>query len=101
MSGKVGRWFSNGSAVRAVIAGEEIHGPQYHMIAAGIEHAIGWRLTAAEAIDEIHRQGGVAIAAHPTAGAWPAFDADAMRKLDGAEVGSQRASAAEERAGDA
>jgi len=87
VSGKVGRWFSKWIGGPAVIAGEEIHGPRYHMIAAGIEHAIGWRLSAAEAIDEIHRQGGVAIAAHPTAGAWPAFDAEAMRKLDGAEVG--------------
>jgi hypothetical protein len=37
-------------------------------------------------VGEIHRQGGVAIAAHPVAQYWPAFDANAMRRLDGAEV---------------
>lgn len=31
-------------------------------------------------------QGGVAIAAHPYEPFWPAYDAEALRKLDGAEV---------------
>jgi hypothetical protein len=34
----------------------------------------------------VHRQGGVAIAAHPVAAFWPAFDAQAMQNLDAAEV---------------
>jgi hypothetical protein len=69
-----------------VLEGEEIHGPVYHMLAIGIHRTISWRLPAARAIAEIHQHGGVAIAAHPTAGSWPAFDAEAMRALDASEI---------------
>ena len=86
-SGKLGRWFSGIAGGPTVIAGEEIHGPRFHLIAAGIHRSISWRLTAKEAIEEVHRQGGIAIAAHPTSGFWPAFDAEALRKLDGTEIG--------------
>jgi hypothetical protein len=34
----------------------------------------------------VHRQGGVAIAAHPVVSYWPAYDAKAMQGLDGAEI---------------
>jgi hypothetical protein len=37
-------------------------------------------------IADVHTQGGVAIAAHPERPYWPAFDAPAMRDLDGTEV---------------
>jgi hypothetical protein len=47
---------------------------------------VDWRGTAAQSIAEIHRQGGVAIAAHPLRSYWPAYDPAAMRGLDGAEV---------------
>jgi hypothetical protein len=43
-------------------------------------------LTAADAIDAIHRQGGIAIAAHPFRQAWPAYDERAVQTLDGSEV---------------
>jgi hypothetical protein len=86
ISGQVARWFSRLVGGPTVIASEEVHGPAFHLIAAGIDHTISWRLSAEEAIDEIHRQGGVAIAAHPTAQAWPAFSLRALRNLDGAEV---------------
>jgi len=69
-----------------VIPGEEVHGPRFHLIALGTRETISWRLGAAEAIDSAHRQGGVAIAAHPARGVWPAYDREARRKLDGAEV---------------
>ena len=42
--------------------------------------------SAAATIDEIHTQGGAAIAAHPTAAYWAAYDARALAKLDGSEV---------------
>jgi hypothetical protein len=85
--GQIGRWF--GRTLRAgpiVIPGEEIVPPHGHIIALGIERAISWRLPAAEIVDEIHRQGGVAIAAHPFSSSWPAFAGEAMRKLDGSEL---------------
>jgi hypothetical protein len=85
-TGKLGRWFSQRMGGPTVIAGQEIHTPRYHMIAAGIHSAVDWRLTAAQAIDEIHRQGGVAIAAHPIAHYWPGWDREAMERLDAAEV---------------
>ena len=34
----------------------------------------------------MHRQGGVAIAAHPLREFWPAFDEAALSRLDGAEI---------------
>jgi len=69
-----------------VIPGEEVHGPHFHLIALGTRETISWRLSAGEAIDAAHRQGGVAIAAHPTRSAWPAYDEATRRKLDGSEV---------------
>jgi hypothetical protein len=85
-SGLVGRWFARLAGGPTVIVGEEIHTPGYHMIAAGIHSTISWRNSAAQSIAEIHRQGGVAIAAHPVRAAWPAFDAQAMAALDATEV---------------
>ena len=83
---KIGRWFSRRIGGPTVLVGEEITSPNYHLIAVGIDTAVSWRRTAAAAIDDVHRQGGVAIAAHPLAEFWPAFDPEAMRRLDGAEV---------------
>jgi predicted metal-dependent phosphoesterase TrpH len=69
-----------------VLIGQEVTTPGFHMIAAGIEATVDWRLSASEAIAEIHRQGGVAIAAHPVPGSWMDTDENALRALDGAEV---------------
>ncbi len=87
LEGKVGHWFVHRFGGPIVLESEEIHGPRFHMIAAGIHNSISWRLTASQAIDEAHRQGGVAIAAHPTEPAWPAYaENGVIDKLDGAEV---------------
>lgn len=82
----VGRWFSNHIGGPTVLVGEEIVTPRYHLLGVGIQDAIDWRQPAATAIDEIHRQGGVAIAAHPRKFYWPAYDAAALSKLDGSEI---------------
>jgi predicted metal-dependent phosphoesterase TrpH len=84
--GKIGRWFSQHIGGPTVLVSEEIHTPRYHMVAVGIDTTIDWRRTAAQAIDEIHQQGGVAIAAHPVSDYWPAWDAAAMKTLDAAEI---------------
>jgi len=68
-----------------VLVGEEIHSIRYHVLAIGIRDSIAWRQSASSAIDEVHRQNGVAIAAHPTR-SYSEYDAEAMRKLDAAEV---------------
>ncbi len=83
---KVGSWFSHRIGGPTIVVGEEIIAPTYHLLAIGIDHTIDWRQPAAAAIDEVHRQGGVAIAAHPVFKYWGAFDPNAMSKLDGSEV---------------
>ena len=69
-----------------VIVGEEITARRYHLLAIGISETVSNQLTAAAAIDEIHRQGGLAIAAHPYEDTWQAWDAEALAQLDAAEI---------------
>jgi hypothetical protein len=83
---KVGTWFSHLVGGPTIVVGEEIVTPAYHLLAIGINHSVDWDEPAAAAIDEIHRQGGVAIAAHPGFKYWAGFDANAMSRLDGSEV---------------
>jgi hypothetical protein len=69
-----------------VIPGEEVTTPAFHLIAAGVRQTIDWRLPLREMVAEIHRQGGVAIAAHPGDMSWLPRDPDLLRTLDGAET---------------
>jgi hypothetical protein len=85
--GQIGRRLSELIGGPTVLAGEEIVSePHYHLIAVGITSRVSFQQRAADAIDEIHRQGGIAIAAHPTSEFWSGYDADAMQRLDGAEI---------------
>jgi predicted metal-dependent phosphoesterase TrpH len=70
-----------------MIAGEEITNPQYHMIAVGIERTVkGATLSAAAAIADVHAQGGVAIAAHPSRRFRGYDDDSVVATLDGTEA---------------
>jgi hypothetical protein len=69
-----------------VISAEEVHPPRGHIIALGIQRTVDWDQSSETIIDEIHRQGGVAIAAHPTKSSWDRWPDAAVRKLDGSEV---------------
>jgi hypothetical protein len=84
---KVGRWFSTIWGGPIVIVGEEIHSSVagYHLIALGITNTITWNQQATSAVDEVHKQGGVAIAAHPIT-PYAGYNEDVIQKLDGAEV---------------
>lgn len=84
--GQLGRRYSQLTGGPLVISGEEIVSPEYHLLAIGITHTVSWRESVGSAIDAIHGQGGIAIAAHPIRAFWPAYDADAVKKLDGTEV---------------
>lgn len=84
--GKVGKWFSRFTGGPIVLVTEEIVSPEYHLLAVGIKDTISWKLSSALAIKEVHRQGGVAIAAHPVASFWSGYDARARSELDGAEA---------------
>jgi len=85
--GRIGRWFSRLVGGPTVLPGEEILSEKngYHLIAAGIHERVSFQQSAARAIDGIHRQGGIAIAAHPLSSA-SAYDEVAMQRLDGAEI---------------
>jgi predicted metal-dependent phosphoesterase TrpH len=82
----VGQWFSKAIGGPTVVAGEEITAAGYHMLALGLHDVVPSTLPAAAAIDAIHRQGGVAIAAHPYRKSWPAYDAAALATLDASEI---------------
>jgi hypothetical protein len=85
--GQLGRRFSQLVGGPIVLPGEEILAEgRYHMIAAGLSHRVDFHQSAASAIEEIHRQGGIAIAAHPFQGSSAGYDAAAMQRLDGAEI---------------
>jgi hypothetical protein len=85
--GQLGRRFSELVGGPIVIAGEEILAEgRYHMIAAGITRRVSFRQSAASAIDQIHQQGGIAIAAHPFPDFRAGYDDAAMQRLDGAEI---------------
>jgi predicted metal-dependent phosphoesterase TrpH len=86
VDGKVGRWFSRVVGGPTVLTGEEIIAPGHHVVAVGIDHVVDWHADVAAEADAVHRQGGVAIAAHPYSRFWPAFDQAAMARLDGSEV---------------
>jgi predicted metal-dependent phosphoesterase TrpH len=84
IAGRLGRTLSSGDVI--AIPGQEITTPRFHLIAVGITDTIDWRLPAAHAIAAIHKQGGVAIAAHPTGRSWKTDDQGALRALDGLEA---------------
>ena len=69
-----------------VIPGEEITNPAYHMIAAGTRATVSGRQPAANAIEEVHTQGGITIAAHPIRRFWNGYPNGALMLLDGSEV---------------
>ena len=83
---KVGVWFSALVGGPTVLTGEEVVSPRYHLLGIGIDSTVDWHQSAASAIDDIHRQGGVAIAAHPGLIFWPGYDDTAVSRLDGSEV---------------
>jgi hypothetical protein len=82
---KWGRWFSQRINGPIVLVGEELPEIPQHVIAVGIHTTVDSALPVAEQIDEIHRQGGVAIAAHPGEFFWEGFE-PVMDRLDGTEI---------------
>jgi predicted metal-dependent phosphoesterase TrpH len=85
LDAKWGRWFSKKIGGPIVLVGEEIPEIPQHVVAIGIHTTVDSALPVGEQIDEIHRQGGIAIAAHPGKGYWEGF-APVIDRLDGAEV---------------
>ena len=82
---RLGRWLSRRLGGAMILSGEEVTHPGHHLIAVGIERAVGWEAPAGEIIDAIHAGGGLAIAAHPERAYWPAFGPRELAGLDGSE----------------
>jgi predicted metal-dependent phosphoesterase TrpH len=81
----MGRWFSGVVGGPAILVGEEITTRRYHLIAVGLTERVNASAPLHEVLEAIHRQGGVAVAAHPIAQFQPAFEAE-IDHLDAAEV---------------
>ncbi|MGZ3423196.1 MAG: CehA/McbA family metallohydrolase [Polyangiales bacterium] len=82
---KIAALWSKHTGGPLVVHGEEVTTSRWHLIALGIQTGVSSRQSLDAALDDIHRQGGVAIAAHPVEHFWPAL-VPAIPKLDGAEV---------------
>ncbi len=82
---RLAAWVAGGSPGPLVLTGEEITAPLYHLVALGTTRAVDWRQPLARVIDDIHAQGGVAIAAHPTSPAEAFEDDEVLTRLDGLE----------------
>jgi predicted metal-dependent phosphoesterase TrpH len=79
-------WWASLSGGPIVIAGQEITHPEYHLIAVGVERTVNADQPAIAAIRDVHAQGGVAIAAHPTP-RFHGYDEDqTVAFLDGTEA---------------
>jgi len=83
--GKVARWFAERTGGPIVLVGEEVSNPGFHMLAVGIERTISWRQDSSAVLADIHRQGGIAIAAHPVS-AFQEYSEETAARLDGSEV---------------
>ncbi len=70
-----------------VIVGEEVRAAgRFHLLAVGLKDVVDFRQSAASAVDEVHRQGGIAIAAHPFSSGTSGWDDAAVHELDGGEI---------------
>jgi hypothetical protein len=64
--GKIARVYSKLSRGPTVVVAEEITTLEYHLLAIGIDHKVDASLPLRDAIADVHAQGGVIAAAHPT-----------------------------------
>jgi predicted metal-dependent phosphoesterase TrpH len=82
---RLARWLTRDADAPIVLVGEEVTSRAFHIAAIGVEQPVDWGHSASDAIEAIHAQGGLAIAAHPALKFWPSYDDRALRELDGVE----------------
>jgi hypothetical protein len=82
---RVARAFARIAGGPVVLIGEEITSATQDLIAVHIESTISSKLPLPQQIEEVHRQGGLAIAAHPV-GRYGSQYAAVRQAIDGAEV---------------
>ena len=86
IAGRLANWVTGWSSDGPLlIPGEEVTTPAYHLIAIGVDDRIDPHQPSRSAIDDVHAQGGIAIAAHP-AGRYVGYDSVALTTLDGTEA---------------
>jgi hypothetical protein len=85
LPGGVARGWSRWRAGPIVLRGEEVTSSKFHLIAVGIEDTVSPNQPLKDVIADIHRQHGVAIAAHPVKRYWAQYE-PVRGDLDGSEV---------------
>jgi predicted metal-dependent phosphoesterase TrpH len=81
----LGRWFSRRVGGPTILIGEEVTTRRFHLHGVGLTERVDASAPLPDILAAIHRQGAVAIAAHPV-GRFSAAYEDVMGSLDGAEV---------------
>ncbi|MFO0586451.1 MAG: PHP domain-containing protein [Polyangiaceae bacterium] len=81
----IGRWYARHFGGPTILTGEEITTRDYHVHGVGLEERIDASLPLDQVIDDVHRQGGVMIAAHPVKRFWPLL-VPSRPRFDAAEV---------------
>jgi hypothetical protein len=84
-AGRFNRWWSERMGGPLVLVGQEITSKGYHLVGAALERRVEPQPNLADTIRDVHAQGGVAIAAHPSRDFWPAYTPEALTLLDGFE----------------
>ena len=85
LPGAVGRAWSRVRGGPMVLRGQEVTSSRFHLVAVGIEETVSPNQPLSDVIADIHRQRGVAIAAHPVKRYWAEYE-PVRNELDGAEV---------------
>jgi len=81
----MGRWFSRRVGGPTILIGEEVTTRRFHLHGVGLTERVDASAPLPDILAAIHRQGGVAIAAHPVGRFQAAFSAE-LEAIDAAEV---------------
>jgi predicted metal-dependent phosphoesterase TrpH len=85
-TGRLAGWISRRFDGPIMIAGQEVTNPGYHMIAVGLERTVNADQPSPSTAADIHAQGGIAIAAHPSRRSHGYAADEAVGMLDGTEA---------------
>jgi hypothetical protein len=83
--GQMGRWFSTIVGGPTILVGEEVTTNRFHLHGVGLTERVDASAPLSEVLASIHRQGGVAIAAHPVGRYHANFERE-LANIDAAEV---------------
>lgn len=87
-SWRLAQWFARSNGGVIVLPGVELTSAGFHIATAAVHAPVSWRQSPAQAVAEVHAQGGIAIAAHPASPRRSKWDDPAIDVLDGFEAAS-------------